>query len=173
MGDPHLPGAQRWSKIILSPDEWVRINLTDAKDFFYIMEIPQDKWARNCFWGKVPASWLGEGSERLVVPAVKCIPMGDTNAVWVAQTVHRRILDRFNALPPEIRLSNRSDVPKSKLWGDVYIDDYALAQIIERGFEIETTQDHELLKKARLAYQAAGVHLKDSKAVVDAEEVQI
>ena len=95
---------------------------------------------RNVFGRSLRASLLAECDcyreelgDRLVVPALASLAMGDRNACDYAQASHRELLIKAGALDPSCEVRYGSPLPRSPTLHGVLIDDRLSLSIIANG----------------------------------------
>ena len=137
-----LPHAACFLDIVLEPAEHIEIDASDLECFYYTARVSTERAARNVFGRPLRASVLAECScydpalgDRLVVPALATLAMGDRNACDFAQAAHREVLLRAGALDPASEVHYGAPLPRSRVLHGVMIDDRLSLAIVAPGTE--------------------------------------
>ena len=140
-----LPHAACFLDIVLEPTERIEIDASDLECFYYTARVSSERAARNVFGRPLRASMLAECSccdpalgDRLVVPALATLAMGDRNACDFAQAAHREVLLRAGALDPASEVHYGAPLPRSRVLHGVMIDDRLSLAIVAPGPDGET-----------------------------------
>ena len=177
-GEPglDLPAARQFLQLVLGPDQALRLNLLDASNYYYLLQLPADRVKYNAVGPPVPAAWFqntplqGEAaalnSEELQ-PCLTVLAMGDHNAVLVGCQVHEGVLGAGGALPEAGLMRGHAPLPEGNTKAGIVVDDYGVVQVVEHADDAEGRADLALVGKAVHAYAAAGVEQKAEKRVVD------
>ena len=141
-----LPHGVLFSKLVLEPDEVIRLSLRDVQNFYYVLRVPDQRvpyqgvgpavsrawWAEGCpDWG-MGDIFPPEGADVYSVPdhglwgqpALTVVLMGDLNGVTVAQETHRNIGLRQHVFKPSEELQLGRPTPRGRTWVGTYIDDF-------------------------------------------------
>ncbi|CAK0812161.1 unnamed protein product [Prorocentrum cordatum] len=104
----------------------------DIKDAFYHFELPER--VRNLFALPAVPAWVAGfaevGGVRVspgtpVYPRLRVLPMGWSHALWVCQTLHRRIIQDIPGLEPTSFLHDRGPAPATTpACHTVYVDNF-------------------------------------------------
>ncbi|CAK0903612.1 unnamed protein product [Prorocentrum cordatum] len=104
----------------------------DIKDAFYHFELPER--VRNLFALPAAPAWMAGLAEvggvrvspgTLVYPRLRVLPMGWSRALWVCQTLHRRIIQDVPGLEPTSFLHDRGPAPATtSACHTVYVDNF-------------------------------------------------
>ena len=137
-----LPHAACFLDIVLEAGEHIEIDASDLECFYYTARVSDKRAARNVFGRPLPASKFAMCAcynpalgNRLVVPALATLAMGDRNAVDFAQRGHRELLLRAGALDPGCEVHYGAPLPRSKTLHGVMIDDRVALSLVSSGAE--------------------------------------
>lgn len=124
---------------------------------------------RNAFGGRLPAHLVEEyGGDPALAHRVtfRVVPMGDHNAVDIAQAVHMQVLRDAGLCDPTIFLEWGSPSPMGDLLEGLYIDDHIVASIVPRGeMGSDTGADRDFIGASHVAYSKAGLPRSEEKSV--------
>ena len=130
-----LPHGCLLTQIILPKECSIRGSGDDLSNYFYLLRHRPEWIHRNCV-GKVVS---GRGFEKYGVDADKnyvlaftVIPMGDLNAVDIAQQTHLEILKDSGCMQPHEVLSYGHPLPAEQCLEGLYIDDHITMQIVPK-----------------------------------------
>ena len=166
-----LPHGCLLTQIILPKECSIRGSGDDLSNYFYLLRHRPEWIHRNCV-GKVVS---GRGFEKYGVDADKnyvlaftVIPMGDLNAVDIAQQTHLEILKDSGCMQPHEVLSYGHPLPAEQCLEGLYIDDHITMQIVPKKKFGRTAKsryrDNEIVEKSRARYDALGIPVSKKKA---------
>eukprot|EP00971_Amphidinium_carterae_P330868 6464124-Amphidinium_carterae.2 len=178
-----LPHSSQYTDLVIPFKGEIRVSLEDAKDFFYLLQMPEAR-VRETMIGRpvrcselfarlnleVPAAWKAEKSVSLLLlsPA-----MGDQKSVDIAQASHTHTLHALHALIPEQWMSFGFSPPGTGQWQGAYVDDYAQVTLLPGqssvpGYtnEVQLERDECSRKRVYAAYEHVQFQRKESKSVV-------
>ena len=162
-----LPHGAMLARLRLGPDETLRGTVLDLSNYFYNLRCPESWIRRNAFGRAFTGSEARElgGCETKKYHLALCVwPMGDHNAVDVAQKVHESVLDRGGALHHPGWLYYGGPIPRSKLLQGVYVDDHLILSIGPRERQlVPEGPDVDLLAASLAAYEGANLPVADEK----------
>jgi len=149
-----LPHAACFLDVVLEEDEHIEIDASDLECFYYTARVSDKRAARNVFGRPLPAGKFAACScyapavlgNRLVVPALATLAMGDRNAVDFAQRSHRELLLRAGALDPRCEVRYGAPLPRSKTLHGIMIDDRVALSVVSPGavgMEVTARASHE------------------------------
>lgn len=171
----NLPHGVCFTKFLLGPGEILRLHLRDASNYYYLLEVPEERlpfqgvgppvskewWDAGC-----PSHWSEEKAfrgEDLIQPVFRAVIMGDTNGVVVGQEVHRNMLLRNHVFLPQEEVQYHQPAPQGKTWAGVYIDDFGVAQAVSSKRPQDRGRDHDIMEKADAVYEEVGIPVKEEK----------
>jgi hypothetical protein len=215
---PALPYAPRLRRLCLRPGECLVIHTKDLRHAFYVYGVAAERLSRQVIGPHIPLAWFENlDSEefdyvedatawwhddmRVGTRAPRAAPvgftqfalggviMGDLNAVTAVQTAHRALLLSCGALQPTGLLLPGMPLPRSEVFGDVYIDDLtlmAIAPFVKRGrpehsgptlySSLPAPSIAELRRRSCLAdsaYEQVGIEQSAKKAQVEQEVTEV
>ena len=139
-----LPHAACFLDIVLGDDEHIELDASDLECFYYTARVSAKRAARNVFGRPLRASTFAGFAcydpalgDRLVVPALATLAMGDRNAVDFGQRAHRELLLRAGALDPGCEVHYGAPLPRSRTLHGVMIDDRLALSIVSPDAEGE------------------------------------
>eukprot|EP00971_Amphidinium_carterae_P205801 4084265-Amphidinium_carterae.1 len=178
-----LPHSSQYTDLVIPFKGEVRVSLEDARDFFYLLQMPEARvretmigWPVNCselferLGMEVPAAWRGEKrvSLQLLSPA-----MGDQKSVDVVQASHTHTVHALRALSPPQWMSFGFAPPGTGQWQGAYVDDYSQVTLLPGqssvpGYtnELQLERDACSRKRVYAAYDRVQFQRKKSKSVV-------
>ena len=163
-----LPHGTLFCRLRVKPSQSVRGGGDDISCFFYRLRCPASKTVRTCFGRRITGAealrWggLSHQSYRL---GLTVWPMGDLNAVDVAQMTHESILRHAGGLSSHEVLRYGDAFPRGPVYQGVYVDDHVVVGICDSA-EVnnpEAIHDCALLDQACRAYEEAGLPVSDAK----------
>ena len=164
-----LPHGSLLTQIILPKDYSIRGSGDDLSNFFYLLR-HNDEWlGRNCvgtpFDGKNFQEWGGIPGKKYML-SFRVIPMGDCNAVDLAQETHLQILKDCGAMQENETLAYKKIVPAKHTLEGLYIDDHLVMQILPNRRTRKSRskfKDEELIDRSRKKYQELGLPISKKK----------
>ena len=116
-----MPHAACFLDIILKDFEHIEFDTSDLECFNYTFLVSMERTLRNVFGRPMRASLFAdcacyrpELGDRMVVPALASLAMGDRNACDYAQASHRELLIRAGALDTSCEVHYGSPLPRSR-----------------------------------------------------------
>ena len=164
-----LPHGSLLTQIILPKDSSLRGSGDDLSNYFYLLK----SWLhRNAVGSPVSGKdFLDYGCDpdESYMLAFRVIPMGDLNAVDIAQQTHLEILRDAGCMKPEETLAFRSPVPHHPCLEGLYIDDHIVIQMVKkrkfRGHDKNKEfRDDEILQASRENYKKLNIPVSSKKA---------
>ena len=131
-----LPLGGMLVKIVLKPTQTVRGSGYDLSTYFTQLREHESGRTRNivgrCFCGDDYELYGGQASQRYIL-SLRCIGMGDINAVDVAEETHIEILSDFGALHRPGLLRWGEEFPDERVLQGIYIDDGVVVGLVDIG----------------------------------------
>ena len=128
-----LPHGALLTQLIVPKGFSVRGSGDDLSNYFYLLE-HKPEWLHRNVVGHVVS---GQGFEKFgfdpnekYILSFKVIPMGDLNAVDIAQQTHLEILRDCGVMSPSEVIAYRSPLPASPCLEGLYIDDHITIQVV-------------------------------------------
>lgn len=162
----HLPNIATWMSIFVEEGEEVRMWQSDMSNAFYLFKVP-DPWKKFLSFNVIRGFDVGEGDcHRAHALACCVLPMGWLSSVSIMREISEHLL-QFGRLDPVAQLVRNKAVPQwmvgicreakasSRLWWHVYLDNFALGQVV--GNEEETVAGSRVHDLAEDAWKMAGV----------------
>lgn len=164
-----LPHGSLLTQLILPKGFSIRGSGDDLSNFFYLLKHTEEWLGRNCvgepFDGGKFTDWGGKKGCKYML-AFRVIPMGDCNAVDLAQETHMQILRDCGAMQDDETLAYKKVVPASHTLEGLYIDDHLVMQILPGRKTRRSRQkfrDEELITKSRNQYKHLGLPVSEKK----------
>lgn len=163
-----LPNPALLGDILINPDETLFGGKTDMSNMYHRIKLP--KWLTPYFGlPGISSSELGlPGLPRMVYPQIKSMSMGWSHSVYVAQELHRSLIDEME-LPSHVELSSSSLCEVNPSLHGFYVDDFfqlgVSDVIVNRNLKTYIAQAHKV-----------GLPTKESKTVfatVDAPALKV
>ncbi len=167
-----LPHGCMLTQIILHPECSIRGSGDDLSNYFYLLR-HQEAWLhRNCIGEPVSgAAFVDYGCDPSLnyLLCFTVIPMGDSNAVDIAQQTHLEILREAGTMRDDEVISYKSPLPPKNFFEGLYIDDHIAIQITEKrkftkGKNRQPYRDEVVMHKSREHYVRLGIPTSDKKA---------
>ena len=166
-----LPHGALLTQIILPKEYSLRGSGDDLSNYFYLLHHRPDWIHRNCV-GKVVrgSDFVSFGCEPSTeyILAFTVIPMGDLNAVDIAQETHVEILRDAGCLRPDEVLAYGSAMPAKHCIEGLYIDDHITMQLVPKRRHGRTAKsryrDNEVVENSRARYAELGIPTSSKKA---------
>ena len=165
-----LPHGSLLTQIVVPPGFSIRGSGDDLSNYFYLLK-HQESWLHRNMIGKPVSGSLfteyGCDKNKKYVLSFRVIPMGDLNAVDIAQQTHVEILKDAGCMSPNHVLSFKEPLPASHTLEGLYIDDHVVMQIVPgrklrpRDLEFE---DEKLVRASRQYYEHLGIPVSVKKA---------
>ena len=154
-----LPHGSLLTQIILPKGYSIRGSGDDLANFFYLLKHNEEWLGRNCIGKPVDGKKIqkyGALPNKQYMLAFRVIPMGDCNAVDLAQQTHLEILRDCGTMEESNTISFRKPLPASHTLEGLYIDDHLVMQILPTRKirdKQETFEDEAICQKSREQYQ--------------------
>ena len=171
---------QQFQHIFLEDHQRLVMHCEDIRDFYHAFIIGDQRCVRNALRTTVEASEVRhlrcftselEGEAELI-PALSTMAMGDTNSVAFGQAAHLSLLLRTGAFELEDFVSLRLR-PSRKSWHcGVMIDDFVLAEALDKSEPLDSGLGRAKVQTVRDAYEAAGLPRHSGKAISCATEAE-
>eukprot|EP00971_Amphidinium_carterae_P020160 397147-Amphidinium_carterae.1 len=180
-----LPHPMQFKDLFLTADSELRIDTKDARDYFYLMALPQAQ--RNA----TPIGWplkrrelgVGGNPEALVMLCLTVPAMGSKHSMEVAQAAHHGVMREAGVLSPTNWITLGWSPPKGREWVGCYCDDLGLISIElssphcrDRKKEVgrePQSEGEKLSTKAELGYTAAKFVVKREKCKDNQREATV
>lgn len=174
-----LPHGCMLTQIILQKNCSIRGSGDDLSNYFYLLK-HQEKWLhRNCVGKPVPGSKFkkyGCDSNKRYLLCIKVVPMGDCNAVDIAQQTHLEILKEAGVMQDDEVIAYRSPLPPKAFMEGLYIDDHIAIQITtkrkHRASKDSHYRDETVMRDSRNHYRKLGIPVSEKKAFTKKAEFQ-
>ena len=164
-----LPHGSLLTQLIIPKGFSIRGSGDDLSNFFYLLQHNKEWLGRNCvgkpFDGKNFKEWGGEAGKKYML-AFRVIPMGDRNAVDLAQETHRQLLKDCGTMDESETLAYKKVVPATHTLEGLYIDDHLMMQILPCRKLRKRKQkygDEEIISKSREKYASLGLPVSSKK----------
>ena len=121
-----LPSAACFTRMLLSPSQFLRASGDDLRNFYYTLRLPPGWVKFNSVGRRVDAGVVQRHGGDPRVPHRLCfrvLGMGDRNGCAIAQATHEAVLQKGGLLRAQETLRYGEPVPQSDVWQGVYIDD--------------------------------------------------
>ena len=166
-----LPHGCLLTQIILPKNCSIRGSGDDLSNYFYLLK-HQEKWLhRNCVGKPIPGSKFkkyGCDPKRRYILCMKVVPMGDCNAVDIAQQTHLEILKEAGVMRDDETIAYRSPLPPKAFMEGLYIDDHIAIQITakrkSKAKKGNTYRDVAVIRDSRAYYKQLGIPVSEKKA---------
>ena len=168
-----LPHGCMLTQIILHPDCSIRGSGDDLQNYFYFLR-HQEAWLhrRNCIGNPVSGAAFTEYGCKPSLKYLLCfkvIPMGDANAVDIAQQTHLEILREAGTMRENETIRYRSPLPPTDFLEGLYIDDHIAIQITQKrkfkkGKKGHKYRDEVVMHDSREHYKRLGIPTSEKKA---------
>ena len=171
-----LPHGCLLTQILLPKGHSIRGSGDDLSNYFYLLKHQEDWLYRDTVGSPVSGKdFLEYGcspNEKYIL-AFQVIPMGDLNAVDIAQQTHLEVLRDCGCMRPDQTLAFRSPVPAASCMEGLYIDDHVTIQVLPgkklrrnmKGFKY---RDEEIVEASRKRYQELRIPVSIKKAYTKA-----
>ena len=174
-----LPHGCLLTQIILPRDCSIRGSGDDLSNYFYLLK-HQEHWLhRNCVGKPVPGfrfQKYGCDPKRKYLLCMKVVPMGDCNAVDIAQQTHLEILREAGVMRENEVIAYRSPLPPKVFMEGLYIDDHIAIQITtkrkHRVSKESSYRDEIVMRDSRAHYKKLGIPVSEKKAFTKEAEFQ-
>ena len=163
--------------VFLEQDEVLLLHAEDLKDFYHCFQVSGQRTARNSLKMLVTPSEVQHlacfkdkmKEEKMLVPCLATMAMGDLNAVAFGQTSHLAVILRTGQLRLTDFLGLRMRPSRKEVSAGLMIDDFVVFETIERRawekLQGEPSPGAKIVKEVREAYDAAGLPRHPGKAV--------
>ena len=164
----HLPLCSQLCRVILDEHTGVRGSGEDLKS--YLNQLGGlDSWkCRNAFgraFSGAEAVSLGGISAETYRLCLKVVPMGDINAVDLAQSCHEALLIRYWGLKEEQQLIYGLPLPRGPVLEGVHIDDHIVIGLCQKGMLLNTVgPDTACVEASARAYEGHNVEKSPEKS---------
>lgn len=165
-----LPHGALLTQIIVPPGHTIRGSGDDLSNYFYLLKHRESWLHRNAIGSPVSGKdFLKYGCDPKTkyVLCFRVIPMGDTNAVDIAQETHLQVLQDAGCMQSSEVIAYRDLLPASHCWEGLYIDDHIVMQVLPKKKlrnPKQTFRDDEILLASRQQYEHLGIPTSDKKA---------
>lgn len=166
-----LPHGSLLTQIILPKEYSLRGSGDDLSNYFYLLHHRPEWIHRNCVGKVVNGSdfvSLGFDPSLKYILAFTVIPMGDLNAVDIAQETHVEILRDAGCMLPDEVLAYGSALPAQHCIEGLYIDDHITMQLVPKRRNGRTAKsrfrDNEVVEQSRARYAKLGIPTSSKKA---------
>ena len=164
-----LPHGSLLTQLIVPKGFSIRGSGDDLRNFFYLLKHSPEWLGRNCvgqpFDGRNFVKFGGKKGQRYML-AFRVIPMGDCNAVDLAQETHLQILKDGGTMQEGETIAFRQVVPANHTLEGLYIDDHLVMQVLPsragRG-KASKFRDEVIVEKSRAQYKKLGVPVSEKK----------
>lgn len=170
-----LPHGCLLTQLIVPKGYNIRGNGDDLSNYFYLLKHEESWLPRNA----VGESIDGQGFEKFggvagkkFVLSFRVIPMGDLNAVDIAQQVHLEVLKDCHCMRPEEVISFKEPLPATHCFEGLYIDDHIVMQILpKKGLRSRDARfrDEEIMHDSRSQYAACNIPTSEKKGFTKAD----
>ena len=161
----------------LEPGQVGRFSTKDLENYYHLIAVSEERTFSNCIgppvpvrslrqcpnaWGRLVRRVGRSRVQRLVddggvaFPAQRTLPMGDVNAVDIAQAAHMNLLRRGGCLGSESLFTYRRSPPRGDLWEGVVVDDYAILMRASSRVAGAEDPDVQAERAAEAAYATSG-----------------
>ena len=166
-----LPHGALLTQIIVPKGFSVRGSGDDLSNYFYLLKHKEEWLPRNTIGEPVCGKWFtkyGCDPTKSYMLSFRVIPMGDTNAVDIAQQTHLEILKDCGAMTSEEVISYRSPLPASDCLEGLYIDDHITVQLVpnrrqRKNQSCRKFRDEEIITASRDQYKKLGIPVSEKK----------
>lgn len=166
-----LPHGALLTQIIVPKGYSVRGSGDDLSNYFYLLKHKEEWLPRNTIGEPVSGEWFSEygcDPRKSYMLSFRVIPMGDTNAVDIAQQTHLEILKDCGAMTSEEVISYRSPLPASDCLEGLYIDDHITVQLVpnrrqRKNQPLKKFRDEEIIEASREQYKKLGIPVSEKK----------
>ena len=168
----NLPSITAWMSAFADEQEQIKMWQSDMSNAFYLFRVP-DVWKSFLAFNVLREFKVSSGDGDCVMAlACKALPMGWLSSVSIMQEISERILS-MKQLDPLSQLVRNKAVPQwmvgifhmarqqSKLWWHVYLDNFALGQVVSS--DNDMAAGHSLHDLAETAWSEAGVLSSEKK----------
>ena len=171
-----LPQGAQLARLVLLRGQGVRGSGNDLRTYFYTLRNAPQARPRNAFgrpFTGEEAAALGGDPSVVYYLTLEVVAMGDTNAVDVANEVHRELLLAGGCLAAGTELVYGSVMSDSLVLEGVYIDDHFIVGIVpQRLMDTSDGPDRDLADSASSAYARAGIPQAPEKGYGFCEETK-
>ncbi len=174
-----LGSLAQLSHFFIAENEEIRIFAEDLREFYHAFLISRERLCRNALAMEVSPSEVSHlrcfdprmRQFKRLVPALRTMAMGDTNAVAYGQTAHLACLLRTGVLDLEDFITLHSRPSRKQFIAGLMIDDFLLIEKrMKNGEEREEkTEGERIIEKVRQTYEDVGLPRHAGKAVYDSE----
>eukprot|EP00971_Amphidinium_carterae_P157033 3112807-Amphidinium_carterae.1 len=181
-----LPHAALFTDALWTESTKMVACVEDAKDFFYLLAMPEVRHRESAFGIPVRAELVShlmsghQDPDCLMVPVLTSVAMGDQKAMFLAQTAHQHSLWHFGALRPSHWLTWGYETPGRAIWQGAYCDDYGQLAFIDEALvdtsnspEVVLAESEEMLSSVHGAYSTTGFVRKLEKSKFNEPELEL
>ena len=166
-----LPHGALLTQLIVPKGFSVRGSGDDLSNYFYLLQHRPEWLPRNAVGQVVSGKGFekfGFDTDEKYILSFKVIPMGDLNAVDIAQQTQNEILRDCGTMSPSEVIAYRSPLPASSCLEGLYIDDHITIQIVpsrklRRASKVATFRDDEINHASRERYEKLGIPISKKK----------
>lgn len=164
----HLPYGPQLCRLIVREGEVVRGSGDDLRTFFYQLLNAPSSLPRNCFGREFLGDAyqaFGSAPGRRYRLCLRVLAMGDLNAVDIAQSTHRCLLQGAGCVSPAEELVYGAKLPISRTLEGLYIDDHFTISVVDRRqLHVRSGRDVEIIDQSHQAYERAHLPRSSEKA---------
>ena len=166
-----LPHGALLTQIIVPKGHSIRGSGDDLSNYFYLLKHKEEWLPRNTIGQPVSGSLFtryGCDPKKSYMLSFRVIPMGDTNAVDIAQQTHLEILRDCGTMTAEEVISYRSPLPASDCLEGLYIDDHITVQLVpnrkhRKSQPPKKFRDEEIIEASRAQYKELDIPVSEKK----------
>ena len=166
-----LPHGALLTQLIVPKGFSVRGSGDDLSNYFYLLKHREEWLHRNTVGPVITGAGFekfGFDSKKNYVLSFMVIPMGDLNAVDIAQQTHLEILRDCGTMSPSEVIAYRSPMPASSCLEGLYIDDHITIQVVpnrklRRSSNVSSFRDDAINAASRGQYAKLGIPISKKK----------
>ncbi len=166
-----LPHGALLTQLIVPKGFSVRGSGDDLSNYFYLLKHREEWLHRNAVGPTITGAGFekfGFDPKKNYILSFVVIPMGDLNAVDIAQQTHLEILRDCGTMSPSEVIAYRSPLPASTCLEGLYIDDHITIQIVpsrklRRASSVSSFRDDVINAASRGQYAKLGIPISQKK----------
>ena len=166
-----LPHGALLTQIIVPKGFSIRGSGDDLSNYFYLLKHKEEWLPRNTIGEPVSGKLFtkyGCDPQKFYMLSFRVIPMGDTNAVDIAQQTHLEILKDCGTMTDGEVISYRAPLPASDCLEGLYIDDHITVQLVpnrkqRKNQPAQRFRDEEIVESSRNQYKKLGIPISEKK----------
>jgi hypothetical protein len=170
-----LAGVHQLLHFFLEPEEEVHLFAEDLREFYHAFVISEERTLRNAFKLRVQPHEVenlqcfhkGLYEETELVPCLKTMAMGDTNAVAFGQASHLGVLLQSEVFNLDDFITLHGRPPRQRWLAGLVIDDLVLLEARKRHERPQSSLCAEKIEAVRAQYERVGLPRHAGKAVFD------